>query len=190
LPNEFTALERNILKAKGLGEEQVAALTQAGIASRDDLKTVGDATTLAELVAGLDAEAAARVMEWATGQPRAQTPSVAPPTVGGNVVLDTSDVVYCAHCGAKQPKDYKSGDLCIGCGKQAEPILSCYWCSASGPGKFCRSCGAEFVSTPELDLAVLLRREGVAKDDIAPRLRGMSSADKDILWGRVHRMRG
>jgi hypothetical protein len=187
---EFTTLENNILRAKGLSEAQVAALVQAGVASKGDLQTVGDAATLCQLVADVEPDVAARVMEWATGRAPAQAATTAAATVGGKVVLDTADVVYCVHCGAKQPKDYHSGDLCVACGRQAEPILSCYWCSASGPGKFCRACGAEFVPTAELDLAVLLRREGLPKDEIPKKLRTMSSAEKDDLWGRVRRLRG
>ncbi|HLJ44942.1 MAG TPA: hypothetical protein VKU01_02975 [Bryobacteraceae bacterium] len=187
MENEFTTLEKNILRAKGLADSQVAALAEAGIASKQDLLTVGDATTLAELVPGIDPAVAARVMDWATGRVQAQAQAAA--VVGGSMLLDSADLVYCVHCGAKQPKDYKSGDLCIACGKQAEPILSCYWCSASGPGKFCRTCGAEFVPTAELDLAVLLRHEGLAKDEIPTRLRTMTIQAKDDLWGRVRRMR-
>jgi len=187
---EFSILEKNILKAKGLSDATVTALIEAGIASRGDLQTVGDAATLGELVSGIDPAVAGKVMEWATGQAQTKAAGASGNVVGGNVVLDTADVVYCVHCGAKQPKDYKSGDLCIACGKQAEPILSCFWCSASGPGKFCRTCGAEFVPTAELDLAVLLRHEGLPKDDIPKKLRGMSGEEKDVLWGRVRKMRG
>lgn len=186
MSNDFTTLEKNILKAKGLSEAQVAALAEAGVASRGDLQTVGDASTLGELVPDLDSGVAAKVMEWATGHAQAVT-SV---PVAGPVMLDSADVVYCVHCSAKQPKDYKSGDLCTTCGKQAEPILSCFWCSASGPGKFCRSCGAEFVPTGELDLAVLLRHEGLPKDEIPKRLATATAAEKDVLWGRVRRQRG
>jgi hypothetical protein len=187
---EFSTLEKNILKAKGLSEAQVTALSEAGIGSRGDLQTVGDTATLGELVPGIDPAVANKVMEWATGQAQAKAAAASGTVVGGNVVLDTADVVYCVHCSAKQPKDYKSGDLCIACGKQAEPILSCFWCSASGPGKFCRTCGAEFVATAEVDLAVLLRHEGLPKDDIPKKLRGMSGEEKDVLWGRVRKMRG
>ena len=188
---EFTTLENNILKAKGLSQDQVAALAEAGIASKADLQTVGDAATLCELVYDLAPEVAAKVMEWATGRAPAQAAAiVGAVTGGGKVVLDSADVVYCIHCGAKQPKDYHSGDLCVACGKQAEPILSCYWCSSSGPGKFCRACGAEFVPTAELDLAVLLRREGLPKDEIPRKLRIMSPSEKDDLWGRVRKFRG
>lgn len=187
----FSVLEANILKSKGLSEEQILGLNEAGVSSRDDFKTVGDALTLTALVPGLDPTVAAIVMEWAVGVAASMA---AAPTAsgdnGGRVVLDSPDAVYCIHCGTKQPKDYKSGDLCISCGKQAEPILSCYWCSASGPGKFCRTCGAAFVPTAELDLAILLKREGLPKDEIPAKLTGMSAAEKDDLWGRVRRARG
>jgi hypothetical protein len=185
MPNSFSLLETNILKAKGLADEQIAALNAAGIDSRAGFQTVGDTATLLELIPTLDGEVAQKVMEWAVGA----TAAAAKPAMGGNVVLDTSDVVYCVHCNAKQPKDYKSGDLCSSCGRQAEPILSCYWCSASGPGKFCRSCGAEFVLPAEYDLALLLKREGLPKDEIARKLKSMPAAEKDQLWGRIRRSR-
>ena len=179
----FSALEKNILKAKGLSDAQLKKLVAAGIASREDFKTVGDAATLAELVAGITKDVAASVIAWATG-------GAAPVSSGNNVVVESADAVYCIHCRTKQPKDYNSGDLCVSCGKQAEPILSCYWCSSSGPGKFCRQCGAEFVATSELDLAVHLKREGLSKDEIPKKLRSMSAADKDALWGRIRKTRG
>lgn len=190
----FSTLEYRILRAKGLTEEQVTALNEAGIESKADLQTVGDAATLGELVADMDPEIASKVMDWARGHTSTQVAGVAgvagAAIGGGKVVLDTADVVYCVHCGAKQPKDYHSGDLCVACGRQAEPILSCYWCNASGPGQFCRACGAEFVPTAELDLAILLRREGLPKEEIPRKLRVMTPAEKDDLWGRVRRMRG
>jgi hypothetical protein len=178
----FSTLEKNILKSKGLSDAQLKKLAKAGITSREDFKTVGDAATLAELVAGIHKEVAASVIAWATGG--------AVGSGGGSVVVESADAVYCIHCRTKQPKDYKSGDLCVSCGKQAEPILACYWCSSSGPGKFCRQCGAEFVSTSELDLAVHLKREGLSKDEIPKKLRSMSAADKDALWGRIRKTRG
>ena len=180
----FSALEKNILKAKGLSDAQLGKLVKAGISSRADFATVGDSATLAQLVAGISADTAGAVMAWATG---AAAPAGGG---GGKVTIDSADVVYCVHCKTKQPKDYKSGDLCVSCGKQAEPILSCYWCSASGPGKFCRSCGAEFVATAELDLAILLKREGLPKDEVPKRLKGLSAAEKDVLWGRIRKSRG
>jgi len=179
----FSALEKNILKAKGLSDAQLKKLLAAGIASREDFKTVGNASTLMELVSGLKADVAGSVISWATGAAGGDgTPT--------SVVVETADVVFCVHCKTKQPKDYHSGDLCVSCGKQAEPILSCFWCSSSGPGKFCRQCGAEFVSTAELDLAVLLKREGLPKDEVPKRLKSMSAAEKEVLWGRVRKSRG
>jgi hypothetical protein len=186
MAKSFSALEKNILKTKGLSDAQIGKLAKAGVTSKDDLKTVGDAATLAGLVKGITADAAAAVMAWAGGQAGAAGG-------GGNgagVVVESAEVVYCVHCKTKQPKDYKSGDLCTACGKQAEPVLSCYWCAASGPGKFCRSCGAEFVGTAELDLAVHLKREGQPKDAIPAKLRGMSAAEKEVLWGKIRRARG
>jgi hypothetical protein len=178
----FSTLEKNILKAKGLSDAQLAKLVKAGIASRADFATVGDSATLAQLVAGISAEAAGAVMAWATG--------ATAPAGGGALTVESADAVYCVHCKAKQPKDYKSGDLCVACGKQAEPILACYWCSASGPGKFCRQCAAEFVATAELDLAILLKREGLPKDEVPRKLKAMSAAEKDSLWGRIRKSRG
>lgn len=187
MPKTFSALEKNILKSKGLTDAQLKKLAKAGINSREDFKTVGDAGTLADLVEGLKKDVAGAVMAWATG-------GAAPASGGGggapSVVVDSPDAVYCIHCRTKQPKDYNSGDLCVSCGKQAEPILSCYWCSSSGPGKFCRQCGAEFVATSELDLAVHLKREGLSKDEVPKKLMAMSAADKDALWGRIRKSRG
>ena len=192
MPNLFSVLETKILGAKGLTAEHLEALSAAGVTSKDELKVIGDAATLRELVPEIDVEIAERVMNWATGQTVATGPAMpsGANAAGGKMLLDTTDVVYCVHCSAKQPKDYKSGDLCIACGRQAEPVLSCFWCSASGPGVFCRSCGARFVPPAELDLALLLRQEGLPKDEVPRRLASMTQADKDLLWGRVRRSRG
>lgn len=179
----LSELEKNILKAKGLTDTDVAKLGEVGIHAKADFATVGDAGTLAQLI-GLSPPLAQAVMAWAVG-------AGAAPAAGGTgpVVVDSPDVLYCVHCNAKQPKDYHAGDLCPSCGKQAEPILACFWCGHSGPGKFCRSCGAQFVPTGELELAVLLRRDGLPKDAIPEKLRGMSQAEKDTLWGRVRKAR-
>lgn len=184
-PSAFGVLERNILVAKGMTEAQVATLPTLGITAKADFVTVGDVATLCALLPELPAEVASAVMQWATG-----SAGPGPGSSAGRTVLDTSDAVYCLHCQSKQPKDYSIGDLCPNCGKQAEPTESCYWCGSSGPGRFCRSCGAAFVGAAELDLAVALRRDGLAKDDIPRRLAAMSSEEKDALWGRVRRGRG
>ena len=41
----------------------------------------------------------------------------------------------------------------------------------------------------ELDLGVLLRQEGLPKDEIPKRLRTMSAEEKDLMWGRVRKLR-
>jgi hypothetical protein len=176
----FSTLEQNILKAKGLTDAQLQRMSEVGIASLSDFATVGNAATFGELV-GVSAELAQRVFEWAI----AARPTT--PQAPGSVVVESPDAVYCVHCKTKQPKDYQSGDLCGACGRQAEPTLTCFWCAHSGPGKFCRHCGAEFVSTGELELAVQLKRDGLPKDAIAARLRAMSVEEKDVLWGRIRR---
>ena len=187
MPDELSTLEQTILAAKGLTPEQIGALSGIGIHSRADFATVGDAATLVQVLPGVSSVVANDVMAWAVGAPAAGLGTTG---TGARVVLDTSDAVYCVHCQAKQPKDYSSGDLCPNCGKQAEPVESCYWCSASGPGKFCRSCGATFVPTAELELAMMLRRDGLSKDEIPRRLTSMTTEEKDALWGRVRHARG
>ena len=114
----FSPLELKILQAKGLSDAHLGALTDAGVSSKADFATIGDAATLQQLVAGLDPAVAADVMAWATG-----VPSGGASGSGNPIVVESPDVVYCVHCKTKQPKDYSSGDLCTACGKQAEPIL-------------------------------------------------------------------
>ena len=184
---EFSVLERNILKAKGLTEEKLAALGELGVQSRGDFEQIGTIVTLLELLPDLDPDVAARVLEWAL--PPAAAATASPAALQPTIVVDSSDVVFCANCHHKQPKDYTPGDLCVNCGRQAEPIEQCFWCGASGPGKFCRNCGAHFVRTAELPLALLLRRDGLAKDEIPRRLNEASTEEKEQLWGRVRRAR-
>lgn len=188
----FSPLEVQILRAKGLSEEQVARLGEVGVSSVADLHTVADATTLRQLLPGLAEDTAGEVMGWALARPAADAAPHPTSPIGptGPLVIETSDTVYCVHCSTRQPKDYSSGDLCTACGKQAEPILACHWCASSGPGAFCRQCGAEFVPTAELELAILLKREGVAKNEISTSLTKMTAADKDALWSRVRKSRG
>jgi hypothetical protein len=191
----FTALESNILKAKGLSDQQLADLSELGISGRADFLTIGSPETLLELLPGLSGEVAARVLSWAlptTGREEptpGSEPQAGAPMVSQALIINSSDSTYCVHCQAKQPKDYSVGDLCPNCGLQAEPIETCYWCGASGPGRFCRNCGAAFVITAELPLALLLRREGVAKDDIPAKIGAMNEAEKQVLWGRIRRSR-
>jgi ribosomal protein L40E len=183
----FSILEQTILKAKGLTAEQLDGLAAVGVNTKSDFATIGDVATLLEVMPGLDTAVADKVMEWATG---ASAPARPLSPEATKMVIDSADAIYCLHCNARQPKDYKTGDLCTTCGKQAEPVQSCFWCSSSGPGKFCRGCGAEFVPLAEYEIALLLKREGVAKADIANRLHAMDKSEKDVLWSRARRMNG
>ena len=185
---DFTLLEQNVLIAKGLTAEQLNQLAAIGVRAKADFSTIGDVATLLEVMPALDPAVAAKVMEWAVGAAAAPRPQA--PAETAQMIIDSADAIYCSHCNARQPNDYKTGDLCPSCGKQAEPVQSCYWCANSGPGKFCRGCGAEFVPLAEYELAVLLKREGVAKDDIARRLKAMDQAEKDSLWSRSRRIHG
>ncbi|RFP63611.1 hypothetical protein D0N36_18490 [Hymenobacter lapidiphilus] len=186
----FTLLERNILKAKGLTDDQLTSLVEMGVSSRASFSEVGTVLTLLELLPELDPAVATRALEWAVPT-AAAAEAPAPPTsiVAPTINVDSSDAVFCASCQYKQPKDYTPGDLCVNCGRQAEPIEQCFWCGASGPGRRCRNCGAVFVPVAELPLALLLRRDGLAKDDIPRRLAESTPEEKDQLWGRVRRAR-
>jgi hypothetical protein len=188
MATEFSLLERTILKAKGLTDEQLTALGAMGVQGRSDFEQIGTVVTLLELLPDLDSNVAARVLEWALPAAPAAGPA-APAAPLPTIVVDSSDVIFCANCHHKQPKDYTPGDLCVNCGRQAEPIEQCFWCGASGPGKFCRNCGAHFVRTAELPLALLLRRDGLAKDEIPRRLNEATAEEKEQLWGRVRRAR-
>lgn len=192
MATEFTVLERSILKAKGLGDEQLAALGTMGVQARADFGQIGNVVTLLELLPDLDPDVATRVMEWAVPTAAPAVAATVAPAAGSPppaVVVDSSDSVFCAYCHYKQPKDYTPGDLCVNCGRQAEPIEQCYWCGASGPGKRCRNCGARFVPAAELPLALLLRRDGLAKDDIPRHLEETTAEEREQLWGRVRRSR-
>lgn len=180
-------LFQKILASKGVSEEQIAALTECGVNAKDDFATIGDAKTLMD-VAGLEEAVAEELMAWALGQSAAVAPTAAA-SQPANITIDSADIVYCSHCQTKQPKDYKSGDLCLNCGKQAEPSNTCYWCSSLGPGKFCRACGSEFVPVGEFELAALLKRDGNSKDEIAGKLKAMDQDEKDRLWERARRPR-
>lgn len=191
---EFSALERNILKAKGLTEEELAALAEMGLQGRADFEQIGTVATLLELLPTLDPDVADRVLAWAlppavpVGAAPGSTPD-GPGSAPQPLVVDSSDAVFCANCRHKQPKDYTPGDLCVNCGRQAEPIEQCFWCGASGPGRFCRNCAAAFVKTSELALAMLLRRDGLSKEDIPRRLAEATDEEKEQMWGRVRRSR-
>ena len=192
MATEFTLLERNILKAKGLTEEQLAALGEMGVQSRADFEQIGNVVTLLELLPALDPDVAVRVLDWvfpaASAGAAAPVGAALPAAPPQPIIVESADVVKCTNCGHKQPKDYTPGDLCVNCGRQAEPIEQCFWCGSSGPGRFWIQ-PATFVRTSEISLAMLLRREGLSKDEIPRRLAEATAEEKEEMWGRVRRAR-
>lgn len=182
MSDTFSALEKTILKSKGAGKKMLKKFEELGITSKATFATVGDAQTLSD-ISGLELPVATAIMEWAgitSGKSKAtesgnseQTDSKQP------IIIEDASVIKCTHCEHKQPKDYKTGDLCPNCGKQAEAIANCYWCYTTGTGKFCRGCGAEFVKNLEYEIAVLLKREGVSKREIIKELAEMDESEKE-----------
>lgn len=179
----------SILKAKGLTDEQLTCLVEAGVQNKSDLLMVGDAATLSEIT-GIDVTVAASVMEWATGAGASQAAPVSSnATSASGIVVESADVVRCTHCDARQPVDYQVGDLCVACGHQAEPVLSCHWCHHTGPGKFCRSCGSAFVPAADYEVALYLKREGESKSSIVSMVETMTPEEKANIWARIRRSR-
>lgn len=178
-----------ILKSKGLNDDHIAILEEAEICSKNDFEFVGDHQTLMDIT-GLDEEVSLKVMEWAVGSPKAvQQDKDAVRSEQQHIVVEGADVVKCVHCDTKQPKDYKTGDLCLSCGNQAEPVLNCHWCLSSGPGKFCRECGSEFVGSADFEIALFLKREGESKNAIVSMVKNMTPLEKDNMWAKVRRAR-
>ncbi|MDR7128822.1 hypothetical protein J2X69_001154 [Algoriphagus sp. 4150] len=189
---KINKLVANILKAKGLSEEQLEKLEEVGIYNREDFEIVSDAATLSEILS-LETEVSKKIMEWALGRSLTfQSPSQSTPTIqesSGPIIVESSDVVKCVHCGTRQPKDYKTGDLCLSCGNQAEPVLNCHWCLSTGPGKFCRSCGSEFVTSSDYEIALLLKREGESKNNIVSMIKSLTAQEKENMWAKIRKSR-
>ncbi len=178
---DFLPLEIAILKSKGASDEILEKFKELGISSKESFKIVGDAQTLSDIT-GLTVTNAIAIMEWAGIKSEDPQCSDSKLNSGGNqqpIVIEDASVIRCTHCDHKQPHDYKTGDLCPNCGKQAQTLATCYWCYTSGTGKFCKSCGAEFVKNIEYEIAVLLKREGVSKREIAKELAAMDESEKE-----------
>ncbi|GAA5023624.1 hypothetical protein GCM10011506_06620 [Marivirga lumbricoides] len=188
--NNMNKLLINILKAKGLTEEQVSALEQADITSKADFEYIGDFQTLMD-ISGIDEETSKSVMAWALGNKFESNTSSASAgaTPSAPIIVESADVVKCTHCGARQPKDYQTGDLCLSCGHQAEPVLNCHWCLNSGPGKFCRECGSEFLSASDYEIGIFLKREGESKNAIVKLVKEMTPQEKDSTWAKIRKTR-
>ncbi|MBB4119591.1 rRNA maturation endonuclease Nob1 [Mesonia hippocampi] len=185
--NSLPKLIEKILRSKGANDEQISMLVEAGIQSKADFETIGDTQTLID-VTEMDEAIAESIMQWAVGKPAQQVTVPEETTTNREpIVVESADVVKCIHCDTKQPKDYKTGDLCISCGMQAEPVLSCHWCYSTGPGKFCRSCGAEFVASADYEVALYLKQEGESKNAIPGLIKEMSANDKENVWARIRK---
>lgn len=191
---KMNKLLNSILLSKGLSEEQIAVLEAAGIMTKSDFQTIGDADTLMEIIE-IDPERSQKLMNWAVGEPvssrneQNSKNEEAGLHTAGAIIVEGADVVKCVHCGTKQPKDYKTGDLCLSCGNQAEPVLNCHWCLSAGPGKFCRSCGSEFVASSDFEIALLLKREGESKNAIVNLVKNMSAQEKETMWAKIRKAR-
>lgn len=184
----FPKLLESILRKKGATTEDIEALADAGIQSKEDFVMIGDTRTLIEVTA-MDIEIAHVIMQWALGT-QAASLAVAETVVKQEaVIVESADVVKCAHCQAKQPKDYKVGDLCLSCGLQAEPVHNCYWCLSTGPGHFCRSCGAEFVASSDYEVALQLKLEGESKSAIGKLVKEMTAVQKENIWAKIRKGR-
>ncbi|MBL3657927.1 hypothetical protein [Fulvivirga sediminis] len=188
--NSMSKLLVNILKSKGLTDEHITALELSGVCSKDDFTMIGDYQTLMD-VTGVDEEASQKVMSWALGAsaPVATNGKESDGSSNTPIIVESSDVVKCVHCGAKQPKDYETGDLCISCGLQAEPVLSCHWCYSSGPGKFCRECGSEFLGASDYEIGLFLKKEGESKNSIVKLVKEMTAQEKEAIWAKIRKSR-
>src|SRR5690606_8323054 len=188
--NSLPKLLENILKSKGLNNDHLTALAEDGIQQKADFEMIGETQTLIDIT-GLDEETADKIMLWAVGAKTQQeviTQQVNE-TPQQPIVVESADMVKCVHCGTKQPKDYKTGDLCLSCGNQAEPVLNCHCCFSSGPGKFCRSCGSEFVPSADFEIALFLKREGESKNAIVKMVKEMTLQEKENMWARIRKNR-
>jgi hypothetical protein len=88
----------------------------------------------------------------------------------------------CEHCAKPQPADWRPGDLCIHCGHSVREEVRCYWCARWIPfGNFCRSCGAEAVSTEQYAPARVMKFYGADMFTIPKMLREMDPARIDTF---------
>jgi hypothetical protein len=82
----------------------------------------------------------------------------------------------CESCGALQPPDWASGDLCVACGVSARREARCFWCARWTPkAKFCRHCGAEAVDERLYGAARMLKAAGTDQLTVPTRLRELDA---------------
>lgn len=90
------------------------------------------------------------------------------------------EILFCEHCNARQPIDWKAGDLCTGCGKLPRSEVRCGWCAKMTPeGGFCRHCGFELTDPLFYGATRMLKAEGVDKFGLNERLNTLSDAHKN-----------
>lgn len=90
--------------------------------------------------------------------------------------------IFCTHCQAIQPRDWKSGDLCINCGNAVRGEVRCYWCVQWTPeGKFCRTCGTELVENALFGAARMLKHGGVDKFILPQKLKELPAEQLENL---------
>src|SRR5690554_4552064 len=100
----ISKLLSNILRSKGLDDDHIEALEEAGISQKDDFQLIGDYQTLMDMT-GIDEEISINVMSWAVGLPIEKETQEERAESKGAIVVESSDIVKCVHCDAKQPKD-------------------------------------------------------------------------------------
>lgn len=88
----------------------------------------------------------------------------------------------CEQCGARQPREWRPGELCTQCGGAVRAEQRCAGCSRWTPrAKFCRHCGAELLP-PELYAAArTLLAAGVDRFSLAARTRALDPGQRDTL---------
>src|SRR5690554_3654802 len=86
-------------------------------------------------------------------------------------------VTYCESCDAKQPKDWKSGDLCTSCGAGVREEQRCSWCVKMTPkGKFCKHCGNEVQTDKYFGTARILKNLGISQLELTAKLQELPAA--------------
>jgi len=88
----------------------------------------------------------------------------------------------CEQCGARQPREWRAGELCTRCGGAVRAEQRCAGCSRWTPrAKFCRHCGAELLP-PELYAAArMLLAAGVDRFSLAARTQALDPGQRDTL---------
>jgi len=77
----------------------------------------------------------------------------------------------CEQCDARQPVEWRAGDLCSHCGNSVRQEVRCGWCTEWTPnGKFCRECGTGLVPQNQFGATRMLKHAGVDQFTLPQRL--------------------